>query len=943
MTDENPAPDDWAPLLAAITEHQKQSERDGAFLRPSAEVERRFADLEAFHRALHTHDVTAEDLAGLGAALSTGAVGGTTAAEMEALRRDLARGPIRFTAAEPPSCAVHLSRAYTRVSSLMGLDEAHEFLFATDYRYRPHASVQQWSEDRYLVLMSRYVVEDIWTLSLVFAQLVVHAGSAFPGLDEPWSHPDFPRALREAVQDNPYLHQQIAYGMCAAVEGERFRLGFETADLAPEHDKHLLPVMFEIARGALDFLVGHELAHVHRGHLHPEVQPAGESPWFAGQAFDRVRECADGAAVIEAYLRDHWPAHSLELEADMFAMMSAADVGAAVAQDLRLIGIQFAVGVLSFLDRADHLIEFGYDPAEAVGLQEYNRFPGLVDLKLPMATHPWGKTRATAVLGAFQLVYQSLIEPVQLHRKAALMQAVASVLASMSGPALNAIRWINARPGESLAVVLQGDVLITHYWPPEGTLEDDRREEFESIASRFYTDIADPLSRATVLPPGHAVETMRRIAGPGLLEGAEDLCRALRHLLPAVEQAAAHMKRNGLSAAAYLRQFATAEGDDLQRVIASTVRISLDRIIDEHGILPEALLRIMAWYGSDDIPLELFYGRDDVFPAHEVNAALAVLRAYLLIVADGDAVSVHPWVQAVVREAGEDDPHPVFPVQETREVAVRLIEDAVPAWDDPAGRPAWQQLLPHIDAIAGHLPAHGGSDPPVALWNEAAQHLLDQGMTDRALSYFKRALSDQERLHGRDHPDTLALRHNLGWALSAAGDHDEAISLLERTVAGQEAAAGATHPDTLTTRSSLAAAYMGAGDLTSAIPLIDRTMADRRRVLGRRHPHTLASQNDLAIAYFAAGDLRRAIRLLRKVVAHGQSINGPDHPDVVIARGNLAHACFAAEPNSKTIALLEECVRDHQRVLGPDHPNTVMVRTLLVSARESGDEPDGSP
>jgi tetratricopeptide (TPR) repeat protein len=937
MTDTDPAPGGWAPFIAAITEHQKHSERLGAFLRDHDEVEQGFTNREAFHRALHADEVTAAELASLGESASAGSVGGTTAAEMEQLRRDLARSPIRFTPVEPPSCAVHLSRSFTRVSELMGLCKEHEFLFATDYRYRPHASVQQWAENRYLVLMGRYVVMDTWALSLILAQLIVLAGRAFPDMEKPWTHPDFPQALLDTARENPFFHHQIAYGMCAAVEGERYRTAIAIANQAHEN-VDLIPVMFEIASGAMDFLVGHELSHVHRGHLHAAGQPAGESPWFAAEAFDRVRESANGADVFETYLRDYWPAHSLELEADLFAMMSAADIGASVAQDLRLMGIQFAVSLLSFLDRANYLIEFGYDPAEGTGLREYNQVPGLIDVMFPMATHPWGKTRATAVPSEVQLVYESLVEPTELRRKALLMQAVGTLLASMSGPALNAIRWINGRPGESMAIVSPDDKLITQYWPPDATVKDDKPEQIESIASRFYTDITDPASSPTVLPSRHAVETIRRVAGPGLLDGAEELCRVLGYLAPAVGQAAAYMKQNQVSAAAYLQQLRDPGSDDPQQVITSTCQVSLDRIRAEDGILPEAALRILAWYAPDDIPIGMLNGLVD--DEDVLDAVLARLEAYALVARDADAVNIHPLIQAVARSTETDEqPEPVFPPNETLDAAARLLYAIIPGWEDPADWPTWRRLLPHIDALAGHFAGQTEEDPPIALWNATAQYLLDQGTHSRAITFFQRALSDRQRLQGPDDPDALALRHSMGHAHTMAGDYPKAISILQDAITDQERVIGPRHRDTLTMRNSLATAYLDAGDLSRAIPLFERTVADRRRVLGRHHPNTLASQSGLAAAYSMAGEPSRTIRLLRKVVAHSRRVRGADDPDAVITRGNLAYAYFAAERISKAIPLLEQSVADHERVFGPDHPNTATAKNNLASAYVS----DGTP
>lgn len=503
----------------------------------------------------------------------------------------------------------------------------------------------------------------------------------------------------------------------------------------------------------------------------------------------------------------------------------------------------------------------------------------------------------------------------------------------MSGPALNAIRWINSRPGESLAAILPDDRLITQYWPPDATIEDDRLEQLESSASLFYTDLAEPAASVTVLPAAHAAEMVRRAAGPGLLEGVDELCRRLGYQAPAIEQAAAYMRQHRIPATAYLRLLPDPRPDELP--VALTCQVSLAHLREDWSILPEANLRIMSWYAPDDIPIDLLRAQgDDVLSAAEMDAVLSALATYALILLDDDAVRVHPLVQAVARDTDTVTPELVFPPRETLEIAVVLLEAATPEWQNPAGWPTWRRLLPHIDAIAGHLADDEGQVPPLALWTATANVLLDQGLVERALGYFLRALADGQRVDGPDHPDNLALRHNLGHAYTIAGDHAEAISTLEQSVSDRERVIGSDHPDTLTSRNSLATAYMAAGDHPRAIALLERTVSDRRRILGRRHPHTLASQSDLATAYVLAGAPDRAIGLLRKVIACARRINGADHPDVVIARGNLAYAYFAAGRVSKAIPLLEQSVTDHERVFGPDHPQTLTSRTALTDARE---------
>ncbi len=60
------------------------------------------------------------------------------------------------------------------------------------------------------------------------------------------------------------------------------------------------------------------------------------------------------------------------------------------------------------------------------------------------------------------------------------------------------------------------------------------------------------------------------------------------------------------------------------------------------------------------------------------------------------------------------------------------------------------------------------------------------------------------RVHGTEHPDTLATANNLAMSLAYQGKHADA-ELIQREVLGvQERVLGAEHPDTLTSASNLA-------------------------------------------------------------------------------------------------------------------------------------------
>jgi hypothetical protein len=250
----------------------------------------------------------------------------------------------------------------------------------------------------------------------------------------------------------------------------------------------------EIAAGALDFIMGHELSHVAHAHLHAADQSVSERPYYAAGVFDRVQP----AELVENYLRDYWPAHSLEYEADLDALLWTAGDGPTGAWDLRLIGAQLAVSLISFLDRANYLLKSGRDPVDIVGLRNYG-LPGLIDLVLPMPEHPWGKTRSTSVLSAVQFVYRPYFDSAALRRKTLLMRSVGDIFGSVGKQALSAVQWSSRRPGEYVAAPLPDGQLMTMYWPPDFIVGHDEPEQIISTASKFYADIAPDLYTGTIV------------------------------------------------------------------------------------------------------------------------------------------------------------------------------------------------------------------------------------------------------------------------------------------------------------------------------------------------------------------------------------------------------------------------------------------------------------
>ncbi|WP_435191210.1 hypothetical protein [Streptomyces sp. bgisy126] len=248
----------------------------------------------------------------------------------------------------------------------------------------------------------------------------------------------------------------------------------------------------ELAAGALDFLMAHELSHVVKGHLHHDGTPVSEFPWIDSKHFERARS----TGLVDTYLREHWPAHSREMEADLEALVCCAGDGETGAWDLRLMGAEIVLNLISFTDRASYWMKHGTDPVDVLGLKGYGAL-GLLDVQLPLPEHPWGETRVTVANNTLSALYGSYFSPSELHRKRDLLVAVADIFGSMNARALQAVRWASRRPGEYMAITSYNGTMVTHYWPPDFVVGRDKQEIMVSRASEFYADITPDMPSGT--------------------------------------------------------------------------------------------------------------------------------------------------------------------------------------------------------------------------------------------------------------------------------------------------------------------------------------------------------------------------------------------------------------------------------------------------------------
>ncbi|MER6182451.1 tetratricopeptide repeat protein [Streptomyces sp. NPDC001652] len=441
-----------------------------------------------------------------------------------------------------------------------------------------------------------------------------------------------------------------------------------------------------------------------------------------------------------------------------------------------------------------------------------------------------------------------------------------------------------------------------------------------------------------VLPLEDAVALLTRLALPGRAPTSEEwgsateLARDLGCLPLALEQAGAYVHETGAGLDEYRRSLGlvldeASEGIDPERTIA---RIWDQTIVavSRRDPLAVALLHAMSWLAPDDIPRAFLVPLAPDGLA--LNRALGVLHAYNMVnFTDARNISVHRLVQTVLRNKGP---------AEGRENAEKTVQHALPSGDEDDGFHAdrWQQVLPHITALAENTPVGRGPNAEmIVAYQAAAEYLFEQQRDTQTISLRQQILAQCEQVLGDTHLRTLSARGSLASAYAVAEDFERSIPLLESTLAEAEAAFGDTDPNTLTARHNLADTYADAGDLERAIPLLEANLAQCEQALGDTDPGTLSARHSLARAYHAAGDLERATLLLETTLAQCEEIFGDTHPNTLTARSNLAQAYNSAGDWQRGIPLMETALAQREQTLGGTHPYTQAIRTTLDRARKA--------
>ncbi|MEV8353883.1 FxSxx-COOH system tetratricopeptide repeat protein [Streptomyces niveus] len=427
-------------------------------------------------------------------------------------------------------------------------------------------------------------------------------------------------------------------------------------------------------------------------------------------------------------------------------------------------------------------------------------------------------------------------------------------------------------------------------------------------------------------------------------EHLRDLAAELGHLPLGLQQAGAYLAQTRTSPQDFLGRLredpatllaTTPPGDPHQRTIARLWSVTFATLQNtDPNAVP--LLHILAYLAPTPLPRSVL---DTALPSRQdIDQALGLLAAYSMITLTDNTISVHRLLQAVLRATTPPTPSlekqrrmlPLWRRSKPRtlphasDIAVTVLLRAAQREDphEVGSWPYWQELLPHVLAIADRHSAHPPDSELAELFGITGAFLRSRGQASQALPLEQRALTVTEAALGPDHPDTAIRLGNLARTHGALGRHDEALPLEQRALTVTEATLGPDHPRTALRLGNLAATLGALGRHDKALPLEQRALTVTEAALGPDHPDTAIRLGNLARTLGELGRHDEALPLEQRALTVSEAALGPDHPRTAIRLGNLARTHGALGRRAEALPLDQRALTVSEAALGPDHPDT---------------------
>ncbi|PFX13368.1 Nephrocystin-3 [Stylophora pistillata] len=206
-----------------------------------------------------------------------------------------------------------------------------------------------------------------------------------------------------------------------------------------------------------------------------------------------------------------------------------------------------------------------------------------------------------------------------------------------------------------------------------------------------------------------------------------------------------------------------------------------------------------------------------------------------------------------------------------------------------------------------------------ASYNSLGNSLCDLGETDQAKEFYERALKILLTKLGPEHVDVAASYNNLGRLHSDLGETDQAKDYYRCALEIYLKTLGPHHVDATISYSNLGSLHSDLGETDQAKDYYKNALEIRLKKLGPEHVKVAASYNNLGTLHHDLGETDQAKDYYKHALDISLKKLGPEHVNVAASYNNLGSLHSDLGETDQAKEYYERALEIRLKKLGPEH------------------------
>jgi len=208
------------------------------------------------------------------------------------------------------------------------------------------------------------------------------------------------------------------------------------------------------------------------------------------------------------------------------------------------------------------------------------------------------------------------------------------------------------------------------------------------------------------------------------------------------------------------------------------------------------------------------------------------------------------------------------------------------------------------------------------LYNEVGLVFENDGQYDRAIKYYKKSLSIEENVGGKEHKNMATGYNNIAMAYKEKGEYKNALKYLNQSLTINKKVMGEEHESTAISYNNIGLVYWKKGDYNNALENHQKSLTIRKEVLGEHHLQTARSFNNIGAVYRDKKDNKMALLFYRKCLDIREKEYGDGHPITAYTYNGIALVYENTKNLEKATKFIRKALDIREKVLGENHPLT---------------------